>query len=601
MQRMTSTLTPPPGHPDPDSVAVRPQDPDLSGTRTALPTQTPHYSDPDPDRSERPDSDPDGYPDPDPGPDATQTRTQTPTRTGYPDSAHVRFCGEDDLDESDPDDTRTRTRTRTQTRAAGEREVHVRQQVARAISYPGGWLARRRAAGEARRRAVEIAIQRGVEAELLLLEAQAGGEISEEEPRARWEQFAAGWPQTLLTIAVAIIASVGQIQFAKEKGAVGMIWLFSHDITPFFAPTVLDLSVAALYARGMYVAVRYQASPWLPWAAGTVIGAFSVYTNTKHEHGALLFAGASAVGVISWMVALLLKYWNLPHVKERRTTAKPRLLTSSLVFASRATASRAWTISRRRPIASCAATMTKNGTKTNERDLVIRAAELFNTVYHDRLIAELELLPDPPAKDAGREALAAWRGRRDQAVTRADIVAWDAVDTMLGLPVIEREGIRVNRVSYVEPTPPPAPARRQVVSAPSAPELPASPPRRRTELAQRRPDPEVVIVERPPGNKYRNWVRLADIPGLPPIDPDIRCECGPDAAGRCGESLMQHVERRGEQIRDFVAAAPTWATRPARISKPDVAVLGLGAGASMELVWLMNQLRGVAAAQEGTS
>lgn len=599
MAAMTQTQTNTPARPDSDAVSVRTPVPDLIGTRTAPTTRT----------HPLPDSYPDPVSHPDPGTgtegDPTRTRTQTPTRTPEPVPATIN-----DHDESGTDDTRTRTQTRTRTRVTREREIDIRRRAARAVAYPGGVLARRRAANEAHRRATEEAINRGVDAELLLLEAQAAGDLEaadageDEEPRARWEQFAAGWPQTLLTIAVAILASVGQIQFAREKGAVGMIWLLGHDITPYFAPAVLDLSVAALYARGMYVAVRYKASPWLPWAAGTAIGAFSVYTNTEHEHAALLFAGASAVGVISWIVALLLKYWNLPHVKARRASAKPRLLTSSLVFASRATAKRAWTISRRRPITACAAAMAKAGEVISERDLVIRAAELFNTVYADRVLAELDQLGAPAAKEEGKAAQAAWLARREQALQRADIVAWDAVDMMLGLPVIQREGIRVNRVSYLEPPAPTPPAavpprprpRGEVPAGTPTPELSAGDP-----APDRQPEPgreEVIIVERPSGNKYRNWVRLDAIPGLPVIDPAIRCECGPDAAGRCGETLARHVERRGEQIRDFIKATPAWATRPERIMKPDVAeALNLGGGGAMEVVWLLNQLRIVAAQQ----
>jgi hypothetical protein len=584
MARMTQTLTNTPAGPDSDPVEVERPDPDPSGTQTRAATRTPQHSDQHPD----PDSDPDSD---GPSPDGTQTRTRTRTQTADPGPDKVH-----DLDGSGPDGTQTRTRTP----AHLDRTVQVREHMTRMVSYPGGFLARRRAAGKARHRAEEIAIARGVDAELLLLEAKTERDLAadaDEQPRARWEQFAAGWPQMILTIAVAIMASTGQIQYAIENGATGMIWLLGHDITPLFAPAVLDLSVAALYARGMYVAVRYKASPWLPWIAGTAIGVFSVYTNTKHEHAALLFAGASAIGVVSWMVALLLKYWNLPHVKARRSTAKPRLMTSSLVLASPRTARRAWTISRRRPIATCAAEMNKNGTTITERDLVIKAAELYNTVFDDRVLAELEELGEPPEKQMGAAARRAWERRRDLAVKRAEIVAWDAVDMMLGLQVIEREGIQVNRVTYLEPDPQPViePVRRKAFGASPSKALTAGggPQPSRGKGAAPDPDGEVVIVARPPGNKYRNWMSLEEIKGLPEIDTTIRCACGSDAVGRCGETLVQHVERRGVQISAFVEVMPAWATRQEPIRKPDVAVLKLGGDATMEVVWLMNQLRTV--------
>jgi hypothetical protein len=573
---------------------VRTSDPDRPHTRT----QARH--------SDHPDSDygpgargpsPTG-----PSPDDIRTRTtQTQTRTAPAADTEIN-----DLDGPSPDDTRTRTR------ADLLEEIAVRRRLAETIKYPGGWLARQRAAAEARRRATETAIERGAEAELFLLEAKAAGDLAaddDDEQSSRWEQFAAGWPQVALTIAVAIVASVGQIQFAKENGAVGMIDPFGVDLTPWFAPAVLDLSVAALYARGMHVAVRYKASPWLPWAAGTAIGIFSIYTNTKHEHAALLFAGASAVGVVCWMVALLLKYWNLPHVKARRATAKPRLMTSALVFASRATAKRAWVIARRRPITMCAAEMRKAGKNITERDLVIQAAELFNTVRADRQIAELAQVCDPPGKDADKRAKAAWEEKRDLALARAEIVAWDAVDVMLGLDVIKREGIQVNQVTYNEPAPRPL-VRKPAMpiatdAAPAAPVLPAAEPRRRPAQppARRTPaappadnDVVTILLTRPPGQKYRNWLRLSEIPGLPEIDPEVRCTCGASAEKRCGETLVQHVERRGEQIRAFVAANPDWASRPDRIQKKDVELLGVGSSTAMDTLWLMNQLRDVVAA-----
>ncbi len=603
MARMTLTNTP--RRPDSGAVAVVPPDSDSSVILTPA----------------HPDSDSGGYPDPgsqsypdsdhDPArtrtPDSTRTRTRTLSpgpggQTWTPDSDSRTTVI--DLEGPGPDDdTQTRTRTRTQTRADHAREIHLRRELTKAIDYPGRWWTRHRAAAEARRRAIRIAIDRGIDAELMLREAEAAGELAAaDEPPARWERFAAGWPQWLLTIAVSIMASVGQIQFAKENGAVGIINVFGWDVTPLGGPAVFDLSVAGLYAFGMYVAVRHKASPWLPWAAGTVIGAFSVYTNTQHE-GALFFASASAVLLVTWLVRMVIKWQHLPHVKARRSTAKPRLLTSSLVFASRATAMRAWTISRRRPIATCAARLSKkNNEEISERDLVIRAAELFNTVYADRATAEVTELREPPTKEMGKAAQHAWKRDRELALKRAEIVAWDAVDALLGLPVIERQGIRVNQVTYREPEPEPEPEprrRKQLAPDPAGDRrVPGSKPPRQPVPEAARPDDEVIVI-RPGGNKGRNWVPLAAIPHMPKIDEAIRCECGPDAAGRCGESLRDHVQRRGEQIRDFVLAVPGWAERPDRISKPDVAPLGLGSGATMDVVWLMNQLRSVARAGNG--
>lgn len=596
MARMTQTPTITPQRPDSDAAGVRTPDPDGIGTRTQTATPDRDYSDPDP----RSDSDP--GPGLSPGPNGPDDRTRTRDPDPDPDETTINPGKIGDGPGPGPDTARTRTRTRT----GLDRKVSVLASLAGTVDYPGNWLARRRAAAEARRRATETAIRQGAEVELLLIEAKAERDlVDDDETPARWEQFAAGWPQVVLTIAVAIMASVGQIQFAKENGAVGMIWLFGRDITPLFAPAVLDLSVAALYARGMYVAVRHKASPWLPWIAGTAIGIFSVYTNTKHQHGALLFAGASAVGVICWIVALLLKYWALPHVKERRAGAKPRLLTSSLVFASRATATRAWTISRRRPIATCVRNLAAAGKVYTERDLVIRAAELYNTVNDDRRVAELAALTPPPAKTAGKEAMRAWRARRDQALKAAEIVAWDAVDTLLGLEVVEREGIQVKKVRYVEPDPEPVKAVRRpapviaTAAAPAAPALPAS--RRRpaapgTDLelpTGRENDGEVVVVVgKPSGMAGKNWLPLSQIPGLPPIDPTLRCECHTNPTKRCGRTLAEHVARRGVQIRVISLRIGDWLTRPGNITKPDVESVGIdGSGTQVEIAAVLNQVR----------
>lgn len=546
---------------------------------------------PDTTRTRPPDSDSDRTPaGPSPSPSVL-------TEQDYPDPARppgwkIAEADGPSLDAAGPTPSRTRTEL--------AEEAAIRRQLLETIKYPGGWVARRRAAKEAFRRATEIAIREGAQANLLLLEAQAAGDLADEEDTdapARWEKFAAGWPQWALTGVVTVMAGVGQIEFAKANGAVDIIKIGKTDITPYFAPAVFDLSVAGLYALGMYVAVRYKASPWLAWGAGTAIGGLSVYTNTLHK-GGLFFAAASAVLLVSWLVRMIVKYQHLPHVKKLRATAKPRLMTSSLVLASRATARRAWTISRRRPIAMCAAQMQAAGKKIAERDLVIRAAELFNTVKEDRALAELDKVGNPPAKEAGKEAMAAWKNKRDQALRLADIVAWDAVDAMLGLDVIERQGIQVNRVTYAEPEPAP----RKPIATAAAPAargpLPTRPqPPRRAVPAPPPPADvdEVVVVTRPRGMKYKNWCRLDAIPGLPDITPAIRCECGAAPEKRCGESLAEHVERRGEHIREFVKAVPDWAQRPEKISKKDVEPLGLGSGGAMEIVWLMNQLREVAA------
>ena len=534
-------------------------------------TQTPPSEGPDPDR----------HPDPDPGPDTAQTQTPDTVRTRTPDpdpdSVRVRSLSPDAG--QDPDSgPGPQTRTPDQTPAAK-------------IGTSGPGLDRAPDPG---------------------LRTRTSPDPDGEVP-ARWERFAAGWPQWVLTAVVAVMASVGQIQFAKANGATEMIWLpGGRDITPLFAPFVFDLSVAGLYAYGMFVAVRYKASPWLPWGAGTAIGAFSVYTNTLHR-GALVFASASAVLIITWLVRLVIKYRHLPHVKAqrvrraelragRRATAKPRLILSALVVASRQTAARSWVIARRRPIAAIAEQMNRDGNPITERDLVIRAAELWITVHSDRVVAELAAAGDPPSR-ADKAAYAAWCARRDQALRQAEIVAWDAIDEMLGLPVIKREGIKVNRLSYVEPQPLPAAAVPVITSAAAraTAALPPSESRRKITAAPAAAEPVLdgPIVEllpgEPVGNARINWLPLDQIPGLPAIDPTIVCKCHTtdDPEKWCGKSLAEHVARRGKQILLIVQAVPDWDTRAGRIGKDMVKEIckAGGSGAQNEIAWVVDQLR----------
>lgn len=620
-------------------------------------TQTPPRGGPDPDRHPDP-----ARPDPDPGldPTQTQTRTHVPTQT-RPDPAGLSLGpgleSERHLDpdpDSDyrpshastadkitptgpgpsPNDTQTPIPTRTRTQTAARRSPRAANP-----DEPTGWRARRRIARAARDLAEQEAIDQAADEWRLAIQMEEAAvrdgwvsddadEPGDDEKPARWEKFAAGWPQWALTVVVSIMASVGQIQFAKENGAVGMIEAFGRDITPWFAPAVFDFSVAGLFAFGMFVAVRYKASPWLPWIAGTAIGCVSIYTNTQHK-GALFFATSSAVLLVSWMVRLIVKYRHLPHVKaqraaaqakraSRRATAKPRLLTSSLIFASRPTAFRAWVIARRRPIAACAASMNENGQDVTERDLVIRVAELFISVYADRTVFELEQLGDPPQDD---KEMKTWEAKREQALNRAELVAWDAVDNALGIPVIDRMGIKVNPLTYVEPVAPPAPRALKVASAaaPAAPAITAAPapaavtapasrpgiaaapaPAPAPDVIQTRPAaPRVVLMPgQPAGMAGVNWLPLAELPGLPVIDPSAPCRCKPAPKNGCGNTLLDHVQRRGKQILPIITQVPDWDRRTNRIGKDVVKeVCDAGSSTQMEVSWLFDQLRALALEQ----
>lgn len=620
MAPMTQTQTPAPGTPDPDRRPDSDLGPDGVRTQTPAPTQTQTPDHPDPDL---PDLGP-GLGPSDTRTRTTQTRTQTTrTQTSNPDLAPGDLDAKINSEVWGPGPATPQTPDPDPDRRTLRAALH---------RYPGGLIARSRARHAARKLAFDEVVLRGAEAEIVLMEAEAQGEIEPDAPAARWERFAAGWPQTMLTIVVALMASVGQIQFAKENGAVGLLDPFGIDFTPYFAPAILDLSVAALYGRGMYVAVKYGASPWLAWIAGTAIGAFSVYTNTLHT-GALLFATASAVGLISWIVALIYKYRGLPHVKanrikrkqdraDRAATSNPRLLTSSLLLAGRRTAARGWVIARRRPVVLAAERMSREqNQRVTVRDLTIRAAELFNSVQADRQIAELEHIGDPPA-ETDKTAMNAWKVKRQQALARAELVAWDAVDELLGIPVIERQGIQVNRITYIEPTPQPQIIQRKAAAPAPAPALPAStaPPALPAASAavpaasspvpaipRRRPTPaltpasEPVVVVGPTGGAD-NYLPLADINGLHHlvIDPERVCTChSKDPTKYCGKTLLMHVERRGRYITQIVDDIDEWDLRAERIGNTEIKAIvgGNSKGLWMELSWVMDQLRAIAQQQ----
>lgn len=103
----------------------------------------------------------------------------------------------------------------------------------------------------------------------------------------------------------------------------------------------------------------------------------------------------------------------------------------------------------------------------------------------------------------------------------------------------------------------------------------------------------------PRGNAGANWLSIDDIPGLPKIDPSRPCRCDRDPAEYCGRTLLEHVQRRGSQIRDIVTKRADWFEGP-RFGKPEVkALTGLAnVQGLLEIGYLMDQLRDVYREQE---
>ena len=466
-----------------------------------------------------------------------------------------------------------RPRPETETAVSGLETVRETETgLAGAAHYVGGAFARARQRRAARREAEHQAIALGAVAELELARMVAAGECAAEEAglsdsTERWHRFAAGWPQIVLAVVVASIAAAGQSLFARESGAAGVLpEIFGIDPIVVAAPAVLDLSVLALYGRGMYVAVVHKASPWLCWAAGTGIGLFSVYTNTRHEKGALFFAGSSAVLLVVALVGMITKYRGLPHVQERRETAAPRLLTSSLALVNRKLAQRAFIITRCRPVASIVAERRAAGQRTTERDLVIRVAGLWLDIFTDRAVAEttVEKIGAEPGgrtlfRDKNRAARREWRAKYDRALRLAELTAWDAVDRELGLPVPEREGFRVSRISYEDPEPLSKPRPRRVadVVPDDASDLDDYVAPARASVQRRRALPEAPVSPAPAPAPVT--ALLADLG--PHADDALRADTIRDAVHV--DAVLRHFD--GQDGREH------WATMPHRVRKGDLA------------------------------
>lgn len=551
MAHMTQTQTPAPEGPDPD-LPADPDRPDPDRVRTAPPTNVRTPGRPD---ADRPDSGPGPDSRPGPGPDGTPTRTRTQTGRATRTKIYIK------PDRPGPGNTQTQTRTRTQTRTNAARN----------------WLGR-------------------------------GGYI------------------TALTIIVAIVAAIGQKLYAIDEKFVGQIGIFGFDATPWFAPFVFDVAVAALLHGGLNAA-KDRFSPWPWWAGATVVAALSVWTNTQHV-GAQITASASAGLFLIWGLHLYNRYQKIVREREVEDSAADKLVSTDVLFTvAKPLADRAWLIARTKPLAAGLAYRHRLGeTQLTERDVAILAARIYIDIHADYLDVLLRPAAVAPAdgKNAKAQAPVRWwqRARRRRALRLATMIAGDAVDMYLGLPVPERSSVIVPRIGYLTQEPTAllgavtAPAQPAIASAaaPAAPALPAAAtaepiaapaPRRRiaataAESGQAAEAPVVILAPgQPAGNAGLRWAPLAKIPGLPEIDPTIMCQCHVEPAKRCGKTLVEHVERRGQYIRMIVSTVEKWDTRVEKIGKRDVKEacdIG-GSGTQAEIAWVMEQLRQIAQEQ----
>lgn len=541
-------------------------------------TQTPRAETPDPDP--RPDRT---------GPDYARTQTQTPIET----QTHIRPDRG-----SGPDATQTQTWTETRTRTPDP-------------DRPGGAaIARHRAAGP------------GPDSGTQTQTAAQTRTRTPERVKAVRGWLGGGGYLTALTGVVGVVASLGQKEYAEQKAKfVHQIQLFGVDLSPWFAPFVFDLAVAALLHGGLRAA-RGRHSPWPWWFCGGIVAGVSTFTNYQHAGGRI--TGTASIGLfLIWGLYLLNEYKTIVRERETADSAADKLVSTDVLFTiDKPLAKRAWLIARTKPLAAGLAYRHRLGeTQMTERDVAILAARIYNDVLADQLDVLMNPTAAAPAGDkkpAKPELpVRAWqRARRARAMRLATMTAGDAVDFYLGLPVPERHGVRVARVTYAEPDNTPllgsvtaarvaASVPPAVPAAPAVPAVPAPASRRRITAA---PAPAalpapvdatvVVVTGQPAGNAGKNWMPLEEIPGLPEIDPAIVCECHKDPAKRCGKTLVEHVQRRGVYVRQIVTTVEGWDTRPERIGK---ALVGetcdlTSAGVMMEVSWLFDHLRRVAMA-----
>lgn len=249
-------------------------------------------------------------------------------------------------------------------------------------------------------------------------------------------KIASGVPTAILTIIVGVIASLGQIEFAREHDFVRMIVIDKFDVTPYLAPFVFDLAVAALFNLGTHVAYRNM-TPWPAWSAGLALAGLSIYTNTQHT-AAFICAGASLVLMVIWLLKLIYRYLELERERGNRSAGTPKFLFSELMQVAPRVAWHARIIAIRKPLTARVAELEAMGEKTTVRDLAIQMAELYIEILDDREVAELKNTK-------------LWQYKaRQLARRRARIVAWDEVTRRVGRDVIDRQGIKVTPVEYDE-------------------------------------------------------------------------------------------------------------------------------------------------------
>lgn len=444
-----------------------------------------------------------------------------------------------------------------------------------------------------------------------------------------------------LTAIVTVVASLGQKKFAESKGFVGEISIGVYDFTPWFAPAVFDLAVAALLHGGLNAA-KNRLSPWKWWIAATVVAVLSVITNTMHV-GKEITAPASGGLFLIWGLYLYDEYRKVVRHRAVVDSQAPQFLDTDILFTvDPKWAARALYIAQTNPMAAALAYRHKvhGDVQATERDLAIRAARIYQQWYDDQLFCLLNPAAAVPAEAQQEDAVSnrpkkkvrRWHLRAyGRAVRIAKMTAGDAVDLYLGNPLPVRSGIATAEILYaprpqapaIEPSPVQADA---TVGRGPQPQLerPADdwqdeqpPPRRRAVAARRPAVPQSVEVDdapdgpgeppagelvvlkpgQPGGLAGKNWMAIDEIPdvGELGLDPDVLCGHSANPEKPCPWTLVEHVQRRGKQIAQVVTERPDWALPDVRFTKPVMCdITGLSSAPAMEVIGLIGHLRKIA-------
>ncbi len=316
--------------------------------------------------------------------------------------------------------------------------------------------------------------------------------------------------RTLLTPVVALVASIGQVWYARESHFTNMIGFGGFDLTPWLAVAIFDLSFAALLDAGRRVIPR-GLSPWPFWNAAFAVAGLSFWTNTQHRGGSVT-AAATFVLFLLYFLPLLAQYkkWRQDNGYEAETG--PSILFSKLIIIDRAVARRAYVVAATRPLAAAVKYRKElTGHDLTVRQVAVLAARRYVDIYTDQL-----------AK--GLTDVRWWERRKVSAAKfTARITATDNMDLWLGQPPIERESIKVSQIGYVESTEtaPAPPARRKAAPPVDNGEPPLA------QWAQEDRDqraPRQQAAPRPPVAPARDVPvspAPAGVPTVEEVDPDL--------------------------------------------------------------------------------